>query len=347
MPSLFLPSNCRQSNVRRMASSLRLVLVWAAGLSTLAGTDFLAQSNPLVNEGSTPLPVAKVLNPILALLEIDMPHVWSKLFLFVMFGSWAVLPIHAQTSSVSSAEAMDAGITRPVITGVLGRVDADALKEVTVHLAATGAAPWKGMQGTGVIVYAQEKTSYPATLSMLGTDRFRLDAQTSKGETSIRINGLVGKIGGPGGTPFTMPPDTAAAGIFPFQMVRAAHFPGKRTTLVDHEPVTANGTQLHRISVERPTIGSNPATKSAQTIAIDFYFDPLTNLLVKSASFQAAADGHSASFLRVVTYSDYRRVGTSMIPFHYSESMDGELYWTLRLTDVQLNPTFDTTYFQF
>ena len=71
------------------------------------------------------------------------------------------------------------------------------------------------------------------------------------------------------------------------------------------------------------------------------------NELAKSASSSFIAVGHSAKFLRVVTYSDYRKVGTAMVPFRYDESMDGQQYWVVQLSDVQLNPVLDATYFQF
>jgi hypothetical protein len=235
-----------------------------------------------------------------------------------------------------------------VTTGLLGQHDAAALKEITEHLAVVGTAPWLGMQGTGQIVFGdKDPTTYNATLSMIGSDRFRLDAQTNKGEMSIRIHGQAGKIQGAGGPAETIPPNTAAAGIFPFGLVRTGHFPGQETSLVDHGLTTVGGVQLHRITVETPSIGRDPATKSRRTIVIDLYFDPASHLLAKSASSSFPADGHSAKFLRVVTYSDYRKVGTSMIPFRYDESMDGQQYWVLQLSDVQLNPALDAAYFQF
>ena len=114
------------------------------------------------------------------------------------------------------------------------------------------------MQGTGQIVYgSKDPTAYSATLSMIGSDqlrlKFRLDAQTNKGEMSIRIHGQVGKIQGTGGPTQTIPPDTAIAGIFPFGLVRTLHSPG--TSLIDHGLTTVGGVQLHRISVETPSTG--------------------------------------------------------------------------------------------
>jgi hypothetical protein len=247
-----------------------------------------------------------------------------------------------------SVGAFDGDIVIPNATGVLGQQDAGAIKEITEHLAVVGPAPWLGMQGTGQIVYgAKDPTAYSATLAMLGRDQFRLDAQTSKGEMSIRIHGQVGKIQGNGGPEETIPSDTAAAGIFPFGLVRTVHFPGQTTSLIDHGLTTVGGVQLHRISVETPSIGRDPVTKSRRMIAIDLYFDPASHLLAKSASSSLMAVGHSAKFLRVVTYGDYRKVGSVMVPFRFSESMDGQQYWVLQLSDAQLNPALDATYFQF
>jgi hypothetical protein len=278
---------------------------------------------------------------------------YCALLMFVGSGCFA-LQAQSNASSISSQPpkqslgAIDGDIVVPNATGALGHQDAAALKEITEHLAVVGSAPWLGMQGTGQIVYgAKDPTAYSATLSILQNDRFRLDAQTNKGEMSLRIHGPVGKIQGSGGPTETIPPDTAAAGIFPFGLVRTVHFPGRDTSLIDHGLTTAGGVQLHRITVETPSIGRDPVTKSRRTIAIDLYFDPATHLLAKSASSSFIAVGHSAKFLRVVTYSDYRKVGTAMVPFRYDESMDGQQYWVLQLSDVQLNPVFDVTYFQF
>jgi hypothetical protein len=257
-------------------------------------------------------------------------------------------PTSVEHTNPTSALGFDTDVAIPKATGALGRQDAAALREITEHLATIGSAPWLGMQGTGQIVYgAKDPTAYSATLSILGNDRFRLDAQTNKGEMSLRIQGPVGKIQGGDGPAETIPPETAAAGIFPFGLVRTLHFPGPETSLIDHGLTTVGSVQLHRITVETPSIGRDPVTKSRRTIAIDLYFDPASHLLAKSASSSFIAVGHSAKFLRVVTYSDYRKVGTAMVPFRYTESMDGQQYWVLQLSDAQLNPALDAAYFRF
>ncbi len=256
-------------------------------------------------------------------------------------------PCLGQGASLSSSGPFGDGIVIPAATGVLDRKDTEALAEWSSHLGAVGSDPWKGMQGTGKITYgSQEPTAYDASLTNLGGDSFRLDAKTSKGEMSIRIHGHLGKTkNGDALTP--LPSDSSAAGLFPFERARLNRYTGAGTSLVDHGLTLISGTELHRITLETPTLGRNPVTKSQETTATDFYFDPTSHLLVKTANSTLSTVGQRARFLTVITYDDYRRVGNSMIPFRYTETMDGQLYWTLQLSDVKLNPVLDATYFEF
>jgi hypothetical protein len=253
-----------------------------------------------------------------------------------------------QIAPTRAPGSLDTDVATPNATGTLGRQDAAALKEITEHLAIVGSAQWLGMRGTGQIVYgSKDPTAYSATLSMMGSYQVRLDAETNKGEMSIRIHGGLGKIKSGDGTMSSMPFDTAMSGLFPFALPRLKNFPGPTGSLLDHGLTTIGGTELHRITFEVATIGRNPVTKSRQTVATDLYFDPTSHLLVKSSTASAIADGRNVKFLFVVTYDDYRKVGTSMVPFRYTETMDGEQYWTLQLSEVQLNPQLPSTYFEF
>jgi hypothetical protein len=124
----------------------------------------------------------------------------------------------------------DGDISIPVPTGVLGKQEATALSELASHYAAMGSNPWFGMQGTGTITYgSKDATAYPATLSNIGKHSFRLDAQTSKGSMSIRIDGFLEKSQSANGETLTMPPETALAGLFPFELARMAHYPAGST----------------------------------------------------------------------------------------------------------------------
>jgi hypothetical protein len=216
------------------------------------------------------------------------------------------------------------------------------------HLAAVGQVRWGGMQGTGKITYASgDPTAYDATLSNLGADRFRLDAQTKKGPTSIRIHRFVGKIQGSDGAISVIPSTTAALGLFPFELPRFANSPGLASSLIDQGLVALGGTELHRITLELGSLGRNPVTKSIDTIVTDLYFDPTSHLLIKSVSSVLIAGSRPVKLLSVVTYGDYRMAAGSMVPFRYTETLEGQPYRTLQLSNVQLNPELNTTYFEF
>ncbi len=242
---------------------------------------------------------------------------------------------------------LDGDVLIPVPTGVIGQKDAAALTELANDLAAVGTSPWGGMQGTGTITIAQDPTPYSATLSNLGGDCYRLDAQLTKGAMSIRIHHRMGKIQDSDGTVSVLPPETASLELFPFALLRAPHFPSASASLLDHGLVSVGGAELHRITFEFAGIGRNPATKSTQTNAIDLYFDPTSHLLIKSATSIHLVGGRQTTFLSVVTYGDYRRVATSMVPFRYTETLQGQQYRTLQLSSVQLNPALSPTYFEF
>lgn len=230
----------------------------------------------------------------------------------------------------------------PTAIGKVGQPDAGALSEVLEHIRAVGAAPWTEMEGKGQITYGGDSATNEATLIIVGNSRFRLDAQTSTGTSSIRINGRSGKIREADGHTFPLLPETAASGLFQFQTLRLADFPDASTSLSDRGLATIRKVSLHRITVERRLF---PAQK--KSVVTDFYFDPQTHLLVKSVnSIRVDGTGNNA-FLRVITYEDYRRVDGVMIPFRFTQTLDGQKQWTLQLSDVQLKVDQPSTFLEF
>lgn len=245
----------------------------------------------------------------------------------------------------SSRQILD--IAQPTASGILGHVDTGALAEVSAHFKAVGSMPWTGMQGTGQITYGTDGSPYSATLTILGNTGFRLDALTPNGQLSIRISGTYGKILEADGHQYPILPDTAASGIFQFQMLRLANFPKQTASLIDHGDVLTNGQNLHRVTFEFP-VGDPAANKEKQkTVATDFYFDPTSHLLVKSANTIHINGAGNNDFLREITYGDYRQVGSSLIPFRYTQTLNGQQQWVLQLSEVQLDPTLQAAYFTF
>jgi hypothetical protein len=253
-----------------------------------------------------------------------------------------------QSTSKLNRDPLDSGIVSPPTTAVLGQRDQTASTELANHLAVVGGQQWAGMQGTGTIIYgALDPTSYAATLSNMGSDSFRLDAQTKTGSTSIRIRRQLGGVQGSDGKVSFFRPGTAMIGLFPFELTRTVPIAATTTSLIDDGLVSIGGAELHRITMAYPSHFQQTGGKPCQVVAIDFYFDPTSHLLIKSSASVAVNEAPFVRFLMVVTYGDYRKVGTSMIPFRYNETMDGQQYRQLQLSTVQLNPALTSAYFEF
>lgn len=254
----------------------------------------------------------------------------------------------AQISVQSTVNPLDVSVFTPLATATLGQQDTAASAEIAAYRSVIGGSSrWLGMQATGTIRFSADPTEYNVTLSNLGNQRFRLDTQTPAGVESIRIQGRLGKVQIGNKPAAVMDPDTALTGIFPFELVGRVPPGAKNTALVDHGTVSINGTSLHWLTLELPSVAWNPSSRSQGTLPVDLYFSPTTHLLIRSACYVILPGGRQVPFLSVVTYSDYRFVGTSMVPFHYAENINGQLYRTVQFSSVQLNPALSPDYFHF
>jgi len=257
----------------------------------------------------------------------------------------AQLPVEDAVQATISP--IDASVFTLDPTATLGKKDEAALLETAAYSAALGGGKrWPGMQATGTITYASDPVQHSATLTNRGHQQFRLDVETSNGTQSIRVQGLVGSLQ-QGTKTIPIDPDTAIMGIFPFEIVGKAVPEAKMTSLLDRGTATSSGQSLHRVTLDLPSLYWNPVTKSQGTLPVDLYFDPVTHLLIKTVCNVYLPGMRHVPFLSVVTYGDYRTVGNSVIPFQYSESINGHPYQTLKLTSVQLNPALPADYFQF
>lgn len=278
---------------------------------------------------------------------------FCPLFLFLGLGCSV---LQAQTNASSGGQnaptqaggAFDKDIVVPDATGSLGQKDSGAQTELVQYLTVMGGSSWTGMVGTGQITYGtKDTTAYSATLSILGNSSFRLDAQTASGPLSIRISGQHGTIQEADGKQSPIPANTAATGIFQFLQPLLANIPNISESLLDRGLTTVDEVSLHRVTVELSAVGLDLITGTKGITATDLYFDPASHLLIKSANSIQINGGHGHHFLRVITYGDYRKVGNMMVPFSYTQTLDGQKQWTLQLANVQLNPTFDSASFEF
>lgn len=281
-----------------------------------------------------------------------------SLAIFLICFNWVFsIPAFSQTQLNASPSidftriygAEDTDVPVPKSSGTLGQKDAAALQVVIDFLKATNGAAWSGMQASGTLTAPSggSESQNSATLTIHGENAFRLDVNAAEGQRSIRIRGLVGQILESDGKKHSLPPVTARMGLFAFPLLMDSSFPTNQTAVLDRGSISVNGAILHRITVERPLFAKKEASQGGQTAVVDLYFDPSTHLLVKSVASVQLDSTDRERYVQAVTYSDYRKVGTILLPFSYSQTLNGQPQWSLQLTQVQLNPSIDISYFQF
>ena len=121
-----------------------------------------------------------------------------------------------------------------------------------------------------------------------------------------------------------------------------ANFPGQTASLLDRGVTSIEGVSLRHLTVEY--FATNAKAKTKESVATDLYFDPVSQLLVKSAS-SIRLNGVSSPFSSGNHIRGLRLVSGSMVPFRFTQTLDGQLQWTLQLMEVELNPAFKPNIF--
>ncbi len=227
--------------------------------------------------------------------------------------------------------------------------DAAAVQAVLNFVKTVNGSNWTGIQGTGTFTAPNGDTEDQgsASLTIQNSDEFRLDLNASAGERSIRIYGPYGEILESNGVRHPLPATTAMSGLFAFPRLLAATFPDAAMTVLERGMVSIDGQSLHRVTIEIPDLSSESSSPAGDISVIDLYFDPATSLLVKSAVSVQLDSQDRAIYLQVVTYSDYQKVEGILLPFTYSQTLNGQRQWTLQLTSVKTESSLDASYFQF
>jgi hypothetical protein len=258
----------------------------------------------------------------------------------------------AQTSSagsVASAQVTsrvygvsDTDVPTP-IHSIKASSDTGAIQAVISFFSSAGISNWRGMSADGTITFGDDPQTFPAHLSVLGGDKCRLDVGRPNGFDSTILNGARAVFQAADGTHASISSDLSALGLFAFQRLLAAGYPTSSTLLSDQGSTSINGILLHRITLDDPsTDGTGLPWKTT-----DLYFAPATGRIVKSTAFVHLSPRDSALYMIATTYDDYREVGGGTLPYTYTQSLNGNLRWTLQLSSISLSTIPDTSLFQF
>jgi hypothetical protein len=214
-----------------------------------------------------------------------------------------------------------------------GYAEPKALGELAAYKASTGGVGWSGLVATGRISYDGTEETLPAELSILPGNKVKLDVTKPGGHDITVYNGVRGSVAYAGAKKILITPAGATAGFAPFDLpYRAGGDESPNYSIVDQGLTTVDGSSLHRLSVEVPIAKKDlfPYEKEDRSI-IDFYFDPTTHLLAKTASLIPVPGTNQRILLKVNSYSGYQRVGGHLIPTSISETINGQPVWQLVL----------------
>lgn len=259
----------------------------------------------------------------------------------LLMGLCSAIPLYGQQNPFTQIlGSTDQGIVFPQKTALLARQDPGALQEILAFRRAISLGSWMDMKATGQLTSTAIGSSAPenATLWIRDHHGYRLDIQKPKGLSSVRMDGAYGAVQHQDGRMKAMDARDAVAGLLAFPDLMEANFPAPNVMLIDQGMATVDGTTLHRITVEKPWPGDPVDAKgNLLTTVTDFYFNPQTHLLRKSAHGVLGSKPSPEQFLEVITYGNYQVADGMQVPSQYRETLNGQILWTLQLTQIQLN----------
>jgi len=240
----------------------------------------------------------------------------------------------------------DREVPLPSSGGFDNRKDVSALQEIIDYLNTVKVSTWNGMKAEGIFEDSND-VSGNAALTLGRTDQYRLDITLPNGTRSTRIDGYVGSTLQEDGKKLSWSAASAVGGIVAFPRLFATTLGYTATAIVDRGFVTIGQTRLHRISILEPASADSSVAEHGEMTVTDFYFDAKTHLLKMSAATPQVTSSDAERYLVVATYDDYSQVGQMLLPFKVSRTMNGQRQWSLQLTNANLAPATDSSYFTF
>jgi len=244
---------------------------------------------------------------------------------------WSVLllmPISALTQEQS--------FPLPSTTGAVGKKDPGALTEIKAHLLTVSAAGWQDLQATGTLTYP-DGNPHPATLFLMGSRYSRLDIEMGSGVRSLRLSGFVGSYQHEKGNQGTLPSAASSSGIVAFPRVWTDAEASSHVSLYDQSSYSVAGQNLHRVTMEYAIESATGVGLRNRTAATDLYFDPNSHLLLHSVDAVTLNGPMHQTFIRVNTYGDYEQFSGVKIPTSIKQYLNGQLQWTLQLSQITIN----------
>lgn len=224
--------------------------------------------------------------------------------------------------------------------------DASALAEITAFQTASGLAGWIGLSASGTVLLPGSDAASEAKLWISNGGSQRLDISAPNNGRSIRMLRGHG-VSLVNGTPdFFFDQDLAFAGLVQLPALLPINFKNLAVTAKDLGTGSVGITKLHHLALTIPT-DAKASSVLHKDHNVDLYFDPVTHLLKASVAL-VHLFGPSSNLVQLATsYDDYRAVGASLTPFQITQTIDGQPYWTVRLTTAAVLDKQDPSLFAY
>lgn len=240
------------------------------------------------------------------------------------------------------AGSYDSEYSYPIVEGKAGKRDLSAVDEIKQATDETTLSEGLGIEAKGLVSVGTGKTErqYSVSLAVEKHGRFRMDSGEGDTQRSIRSgkngvqvkqgNGLTGTLNDVEfGDPLALPEHLR-------EIINR-----EDSSVVEDGLVSIDKQHFNKVTV------SLFNTKTGIPVAASFYFDTETHLLRKSVFSQHVVANNHREYLKVVTYSDYRTIQSVLYPLEYTESVDGQLLMSLKLTSAHMAASHNESYFTF
>lgn len=211
-------------------------------------------------------------------------------------------------------------------------IDPEGLKFLETYRSSVAGEVGNDLRATGELTLGRDGTKkLHATLEIADTRGFRLSAEDPDGFTLVS-NGTIGmSVSRSDNRTAYLSRDTAEVGITHFQLLRVADISKHFLSVSNVQRSSFQGNDALQIEVNYSVVGS---TSKGKKHLIKFFFDAERKLI--GSSTEIALQGSSNLLLLETSYSDYRRVQDSLIPFRIVQTLDGQPQWDFQANDAAL-----------
>ena len=261
-----------------------------------------------------------------------------SLFLILLVCTSSAALLGQQTSSTSTQQV---------------RRDQQALTILTQTLNAAGGAALlnaaRDFKGLGTITHywAGEEVKGAVTVRGRGTGQFRVDASLDAGVRSWAANNGTGWVREINGTVTPISYDNAinlGSLTFPFTYL-ASTFSDNSMSISYVGLESKAGVLVHHIRTHR-VYGNDPNGILAHLTTRDFYIDQNTSQLIRVQFAVHPENFSTQDFIREVQFSDYRMVNGILVPFSITQTGNGQLLWSMQLSQISFNTSMQDSDFQ-